>query len=497
MKKKLETVLIYPKVGDEAYAIPHVPLSVLAVASATEQKQFKVKIIDQRVDANWRQTLSESVSEDLICFGISSMTGPQLLNAIEIAEYLRQMSPDIPIVWGGVHPSLMPEQTLNSTLADIVVIKEGEETFPELLNALKYNSNLSSVNGIAFKDEEGKPIITSNREFCLLDSYSPLNYDLIDIKPYQEQGQERVPRTKSVSLFTSRGCTFKCTYCYNSSFHNCKWRGQSAEVVNRALLQLYDKGIRNIILCDEYFFQDLDRARAICRAVIDNNFKLRFYFVNCRLDQIKRMTDDDLKLFVRAGIKDLFIGIESGSREELIRIKKGIDLNYLEETCKRLLDKGMIIQFSFMLGIPNENLNDIKKTVKLMEDILSKYPEFYVPSPGMFIPFPGTESYERAIAGGWKPPTSLEEWGNIVSTVDCSDWLGSKIGKVAKQTAFFASAMDTKINPRSGKLLECVRRIYSKIAKLRARYGLIRFVPEYFIFQSPLKKIIQKKKSAV
>lgn len=486
-------VLIYPKVGDETYAVPHMPLSVLSVASATQQKGYKVKVVDQRVDLDWKKIIANSVSKSLLCFGISSMTGPQLIFALEIAKYIREVAPDIPIVWGGVHASLLPEQTINSGYADIVVMREGEVTFPELLNTLKINGNLDSVSGIVYKSDSGEIRTTIAREFCNLDEYAFLDYGLIKLIAYQRQGQERVPRANSVSLYTSRGCQFKCTYCYNNSFHDSTWRGQSAEVVIENLAAQYKNGIKKFIICDEYFFQDLNRARSICRSLIERKLSLRFYYVNCRLDQIKKMSDEDLALFFNAGIRDLFIGIESGSLEELKRIKKGIDLSYLNEACRRLLRQGYSVQFSFMLGLPDETVSDIKETTKLMVKILDNFPVFYVPSPGKFIPFPGTEAYERTIAKGWQSPKNIEEWGNIVSTVNCSDWLGQKVGKIAKQTAFFASAMDTKISSRSNPILELMRKLYSQIAKFRSRYGFVRFVPEFLIFQSPLKAFFQKK----
>lgn len=470
------------------------PLSVLAVATAAEKAGYNVRVIDQRIEADWKKVITESISESLLCFGISSMTGPQIGYAIEIAKYIRKIAPDIPIVWGGVHASLLPEQTLKSECADIIVIREGEATFPELMNLLKIRGDISAINGIAYKNKQNKIVINPHHEFCSLDEYAFLNYDLLNLEAYQQQGQERVPRASSVSLYTSRGCRFKCTYCYNNSFHDNTWRGQSADVVIRNLSRLCENDIRNIIICDEYFFQDLERAREICKAIIDKRFALSFYFVNCRLDQIKKMTDDDLDLFVRAGIKDFFIGIESGSPEELKRIKKGIDLSYLDEACGRLLSRGIVVQFAFMLGMPEETIDDIKKTVKMMAEILKKFPECFVPSPGRFIPFPGTECYSRAISRGWKCPATLQEWESIVSTVNCEEWLGKKIGQVTKQTGFFASAMDTKLNPRANGLMEAIRKIYSKMARWRAMHGYIELVPEYVVMKSGIAYFLKKKK---
>ncbi len=490
----INTVLIYPKVGDEAYAVPHMPLSVLSVASAVQQKGYSVKIIDQRVEGDWKKAITDSISGSLLCFGISSMTGPQIGHAIEIAKYIREIASDIPIVWGGVHASILPEQTLQSYLVDIVVIKEGEEAFFEVLSALKNKSELKCIKGVGFKDSKGTIHINRAGAFCDLNKYAFLDYSLLDIKEYQKQGQERVPRAASVSLYTSRGCPFKCTFCYNNSFHDSTWRGQSVDTVINSLSRLHNQGIKNIILCDEYFFQDIERARSICQALTDREMQFRFFYANCRLDQILKMKEEDIQLFHKSGFKDFFVGIESGSLKMLKSISKGItDTSNIEKAAAKLVRSGMSIQFSFMLGLPEESIEDMKQTLKLMVELLKKFPSCFVPGAGKFIPFPGTEAYNKTVELGWHPPKYFEEWKEITK-VNQKEWLGDKVGTCAESALFLTSSFDTKINPRANNLLEMIRKLYSKIARWKAKHGYIEFVPEYYIMKSHLGKIFKKKR---
>ncbi len=493
MIKKYNSILIYPKVGDEDYAQPLMPLSVLAPATAAQNAGYSIKIIDQRISKNWREEVKNSINDHLLCFGISSMTGPQLGFAIEIAEYLKNNFSEIPIVWGGVHASLLPKQTLNSGLADIIVEKEGEITFVELLNVMKLGYELDNVNGISYWNANGNIIKTQEREFCNLDEYAYLDFSLIDMSQYQIQGTDRAIRKNSVSLYTSRGCPAGCTYCYNCIYHQRKWRGQCAEVAFTNIKRLCEYGISNIIVCDEYFFHNIDRARSISKKLIDGGINIKFYYVNCKISQIAKMTDDDLILFSNAGINDLFVGIETGSKRMQNKIKKYVKLEEIIPVAKRLQLFGISTQFSFLLGLPDENIKDMKDTIKLMVNILKEVPETIMCGAGKFIPFPGTEAYDQVCNAGWIPPKDLKEWSKITFNNDVT-WLKPEIRKIIDPLLYLTYVLDTKINPRKNVVLELIRKIYSKIVTWRCRHGFINIIPEYCIIKSPLMALFQKKK---
>lgn len=117
-----EIVLIYPKTGFDIKGVSiDLPLSLLAISSTIIDK-YSVRIIDQRIDKNWQRTLINELKFNPICVGITSMTGPQINYALEAAQIVRDTSHDIKIVWGGVHATLLPEQTLLDKRVDIVVI---------------------------------------------------------------------------------------------------------------------------------------------------------------------------------------------------------------------------------------------------------------------------------------------------------------------------------------------------------------------------------------
>jgi len=129
------------------------PLNLLFLASVLEKHGFHVNIVDQRLKKNHKELINDFLDEDTIFVGITSMTGNQILQGLEIAKFVRDLRPELPLVWGGVHPTLLSEQTMEDPLVDIIVKGEGESTIVELAQSLSEKKELSSVRGILFKKD--------------------------------------------------------------------------------------------------------------------------------------------------------------------------------------------------------------------------------------------------------------------------------------------------------------------------------------------------------
>ena len=142
---------------------PKLPNNILLVGTALHHAGYKVKLIDQAMEEEWKHTLLKVLQEDVICIGISSTTGNQISYGLEIAKFIRTHS-DRPIVWGGIHPTLLPEQTLENEFVDIVVRGEGEETIVELTNALQDDKSLNGISGVSYK-ENGRIVHNPDRAF--------------------------------------------------------------------------------------------------------------------------------------------------------------------------------------------------------------------------------------------------------------------------------------------------------------------------------------------
>ena len=157
----------------------------------------------------------------------------------------------------------------------------------------------------------------------------------------------------------------------------------------------------------------------------------------------------------------------------------------------RLADSGLRLQVSFILGLPGETADDMAQTLALMER-LQRAPNVIVPGTVPFLPFPGTALHDAAVSSGWSPPQKFEDWGSITEE-DPSGWLGPEVGGIAQQASFISSAIDTAINPRASTLAECLRKLYCHVARMRARNGWIRCVPEHSLLRTGLLSFLTSK----
>lgn len=405
-------LLIYPSLlySDISKNVVILPLSLIYIATPLKNR-YDIRIIDQRVDNDWRNTLkSELASGRTICAGISTMTGPQISGAIEAASIIRELSPGIPIIWGGVHPSLAPEQTIKDNRVDIIVIGNGEETFRELVDVIRKGGDRKTVKGILYK-ENGTTVRTPSREPFHIGKIGIPAYDLVDIRKYNINPMWM--EDYSLPVLTSRGCPYRCSYCYNTMFSQRRWTSltaeQSVELINN-LVEEYN--IKNIFLLDDNFFVDMKRVGQICKLLIENNLGINVYNANCRVDTIARMDFECLQLIKEAGFKQLLVGVESGSNRVLSRIKKDITVDQILSVNKEMKNAGIRPIYSFMAGFPFESIEDIKDTLHLMSRLSKENQEAFVYKLQLYTPFPGTELFDIAVDYGMKFPETLVEWSS-------------------------------------------------------------------------------------
>jgi anaerobic magnesium-protoporphyrin IX monomethyl ester cyclase len=194
----MDVILIQPRhrLGHGPSRRVSLPLGLLAVATPLDVAGYKVRIIDQRTEPDWEQSLLAELKTKPIGVGVTAMTGAPIWWALKASEIVKQNS-DVPVVWGGVHPSLLPQQTLENQYVDIVVQGEGEETFFELVKALGNKEPLAKVKGIWYK-EGGEIKQNPPRPF-------------IDLN--QKTHTMSISGRGVLHIETSRGCPFSCAFC--------------------------------------------------------------------------------------------------------------------------------------------------------------------------------------------------------------------------------------------------------------------------------------------
>ncbi|MBU0952262.1 MAG: B12-binding domain-containing radical SAM protein [Elusimicrobia bacterium] len=463
MENSKKNVLVVYSTADPRREIKNVnailPASVLYVATPAS-KEYNVKILDTRLDLNWRNTITGLAKEGIYAAGLSCMTGYQIQSASEVARHIRSINPSLPIIWGGVHPSLVPQQTLKNGLVDFVVIGLGEETFLELLNNLDKPDNYPDIKGIGFK-RNGTIIVNPEREFFDLNKYPIPNYSLINVNDYLIDG--------NIPIFTSRGCPHRCSFCYNLAFNHKKYAAIKTEhVINHIeyLLKNYP-GITAISFVDDNFFVNKKRVTEICNKLIEKGIFLKLNS-GCRADYLDNFSLDFLKLLRKTGFTETYVGVESGSEKILDDIHKDISVEQVLRINKKLKEAGIIPRFGFMGGFPGETIEDVKKTLRLMVNILEDNPNAYVTQLMLATLSPGTELFESAKKFGFVPPPVLEQY--FVFNYEAWDespypWIKDEYKKFVKEMAYMVTWIDAKGFSGKNPLHKLINRILGRIVR--------------------------------
>ena len=181
-----KVLLLYPTTGMDVFGINvGLPLSCLYLGTVLERAGYRVEIVDERVTRSFEADVARSIREERpVLVGISSMTGMQISGGLNAAQAIREVDPRLPIVWGGVHPTLCPDSTLKDELCYFVVKGEGEITLVELADCLRQGDDPDLVPGVGFKKNGElqygpyRPMIED------LDVIPRPNYDLIQMERY-------------------------------------------------------------------------------------------------------------------------------------------------------------------------------------------------------------------------------------------------------------------------------------------------------------------------
>jgi radical SAM superfamily enzyme YgiQ (UPF0313 family) len=392
------------------------PFGILYLADALEKAGFEVQLIHELGTEADIQALLELVSrEEPLFVGFSTLTGPPLLPTMHASKAIKDICP-VPVVWGGLHPTMLPHQTLMNDFIDIAAIGEGERTAVELAEVLRnYGldpAKLAKVAGIAFKSE-GQVIVTEPRPFIKdLDDLHPA-WHHVDVGRYFRSGKHfytdigsQFWGEKIAAVLTSRGCPWRCGFCYNQFVNKRTFRAQSAQRVIRDIQDYKARyGITAIVFEDDYFFANKDRALEIIRHIDVP------WTCTLRANDVARWGDDFVRELSQCNCAELRIGAEAGSQRVLDRMDKDISLDHIRTTVKLCRKHGIKAGLGFMVGIPGESWPDVLQTLDLMDELEETGDGIAVIGPCIFTPYPGTPLFESAIEHGFEPPASLEQWG--------------------------------------------------------------------------------------
>jgi radical SAM superfamily enzyme YgiQ (UPF0313 family) len=389
----MNTILLYPKLEFSGTQMPTPPYSILFIADYLIKRNINVKLFDLRFDSLTQ--VNNAISEDNPEYiGVSAMTGPQIYHALKSCKSIKKEFNKIKIVWGGVHSTILPGQTLQNKLIDFVVRGEGEKSYYELVSGAKK----SQIKGLSLK-KGNKIYHNPDRELLTSSELNELSipWDLINPKRYIRSG--------NFNIVTSRGCPFKCTFCYNTLLNNV-WRGWDAEKCVKELDKALDYGAKKINFYDDNFFANLKRIKTLFPYFKGRDIKWK---AELRVDRLDYALAKEAK---ECGCDQMYFGVESGSQKVLNILNKKISIKDIIKSAKITKDLDIIADYSWMIGVPGESKSDIRKTLSLIKIVKEINPECEF-SIKILFPYPKTIIYDHALKMGFKPPSNLLNWAKI------------------------------------------------------------------------------------
>lgn len=506
-QKKPHVILIYPRTGLDIAAAISPPHGILAVAAPVHATGYQVAILDQRVQKITEDSLKDLISSDLICVGISAMTGHQIRNALNLARMIRKLTDGrVPLVWGGAHPSVDPEQTLDDENVDLVVIGEGDETFVELVRALEKKEPLDAIPGLAFRNGS-ETVLTGTRAHIDVNTLLPTPWELIDVEQYVHKNNDMYLKGCARVLDlgqTSRGCPFACGFCSSASIRGRKWRPLTAE----RSLEMIREGVRRFNLDgfwlrDDEFYIDRSRAHTICNGIISEKLGTKFYTAGTRVDVFLKSTHEELVALKQAGAINLKFGAESGSQRILDLMKKGITVEDTLEANRRCKEYGFLPAYTLLVGYPTETFEEIDMTIDLGYRLMAENPAAHLETITTFTAFPGTPDYGLALSHGLAPPPTFAGWADW--TLDDYDIDGSKLPWLTRDErkwvgnisymSILAESMEGVVSSLGGgglnQSLVKFSSVFSRYFRYRLKNKMYRNVPELAIVQWLRKRMFQ------
>jgi len=443
------------------------PLALVAVGSYLDPSKFEVVIIDQRLEKDpLKKVLDET--RDAICFGTSVLTGAPIHDALNVTREVKKANPQLTTVWGGWHPSLFPEETLEEKSIDVVVSGQGEKTFTELLDALTEEKSLRGIPGLYFK-ENSAVVQNLPRHMENINQFPPFNYDLIDVEKYFA-----LKGRKQFDYIASQGCRFRCTFCADPLMYKRGWHGYEPERMGNELEQLWKRyHFDDVNFQDETFFTYSQRVAEIAEEFIKR--KLSFtWFGTMRADQGFRLDEEILALCKRSGLRKVMIGIEAGSQEMLDWMKKDIKIEqvfYCAELCRKY---SIAITFNIIVGFPGETQASIAESIRVGKELRKMSPDFEV-SIFYFKPYPGNEIADQLKRDRYVFPKGLEEWSKFDYVGSISPWISEEDYKQVEGFKFYQKVAWSKPS--------VIFSLFQKIAQWRCEKNIYDFPVERKIFE--------------
>ena len=385
----------YPKGSYQHTPFP--PLGLGYLAAVLEKNHYDVDVIDcQALGISFDEFRNEISKRQSTVVGMTAIT-LTYKSALQTAKIVKEVHPNCLTVLGGPHATFWDVNALQDSLyLDVVVRKEGEITFLELVQRLEAGKSFHDVVGTTCR-KDGKIVKNPDRPY--IENLDELPFPARHLWPI-----ERLRKFEDVFyLTTSRGCTSWCEFCEAVRMFGRRYRMRSPKNIVDELEFLHNSYNANqFTFCDDAFTIDQARIEKLCSEIMDRKLKIVW---NCGT-RVDKVTKELLIKMKEAGCASVWFGVESGSQEVLDEMHKGISTAQTIRAIGWVRELGLTPVPNVLIGFPGETKETAWKTIKFVEKVSPDNVAFY----NIATPLPGTPMYDRVKENGWLRITDFDKY---------------------------------------------------------------------------------------
>jgi anaerobic magnesium-protoporphyrin IX monomethyl ester cyclase len=406
------------------------PLALLAIGSHLDPERYEVVIVDGRLESDPIAAVRAHL-DGALCLGVTVLTGAPIADAVALSRAAKAHRPDLPVVWGGWHPSMFGRECLEEPSVDVTVQAQGEITFHEICDRLAAGESLVGCLGCTFRAEDGEVRQNPPRPLQDLNRLRPHDYRLLPVERYYGLKGKR-----QLDYISSQGCAFRCAFCADPFVYNRKWVGLEPARMGEEIEALWRRyRFDDLSFQDETYFTYAPRVEAVADEFLRRSLPIT-WAATMRADQGARLSEDVMAKCKRSGLRRVIVGVESGSQEMMDRIKKDIKLEQVFESAERCLRHGVNVIFPFIVGFPGESDESVQASLDVAKRLRALSPGFETPI-FYFKPYPGSTLTDDAVRDGYVLPRTLEEWARFDFIGSAGPWVSPERHRLIERFKFY------------------------------------------------------------
>ena len=389
---------------------PNPPLGLAYVAAAAREAGFACRVIDatgEALDAVspyperddfMMQGLTvdgtvRRIPADADVIGVSCMFSTLWPLTHRVATAIRETFPRALLVLGGEHGTAVPEHVLATSVFDVVVLGEGEETFVELLRARAEGRSLGQVKGIAYREAGGVVTTGLSPRRRDVDGIPLPDWDSFPIREYIDRHQTNgINLGRSMPILGTRGCPFQCTFCSNPAMWTQRWIARNPRLLADEMERYArEYGVTN------FDFQDLTAIVKrqwivdFCRELIGRGLSITWQMPSGTRAEV--FDEEVADLLYRSGCRALAFAPESGSPDILKAVKKQVDLDHMLSAMRAAVRRGLKLSCFIVIGFPDDTPATLRQTLGLIRRMARL--GVYDVAVSKFVPYPGSALFRR------------------------------------------------------------------------------------------------------